>query len=483
MASNTNRIRITLLILFIVGLVTVFVSNNTYVKTVDASIGGPPAGRTNAPGEVSCSDCHGGATANGQFVISAPPFYVPGQTYQITVTHATTDLTRLAWGFELTALVNGTNVKAGDIALTNSTTTRLRNNAGPGSARQYVEQAAGGIFANQTLGASWSFNWTAPATNVGAITLYASGIQADNSGDESGDAVLNATATTQGAVAPRPFGDFDGDNKTDFAILRRNANGANESSWYVLNSLNTSTTQQLFGNDTDVIVPGDYIGDTKADIAVWRASEGAWYISQGSRTAFTRVLWGSSADVPVPADYDGDGKTDIAVWRAASATWYIRQSSTGTLRAVVFGASTDKPVPSDYDGDAKADPAVFRPATGTWYVLQSLTNTVRVQQFGLSTDTPVPADFDGDLKADFAIYRGTTSTWYILQSATSTLRTQAYGVSGDIPVVGDYDGDSKAEIAIFRAGDWYVLRSSTSTTTGGHFGQSGDTAIPAAYLR
>jgi hypothetical protein len=483
MALNTTRIKVCFLILFIAGFVTVLVTDNKAIKTIDASSGGPPAGRTSAPGESNCTGCHDGATPSGQFTISAPPFYVPGQTYQITVTHATTDMTRTRWGFELTALVNGTNVKAGDMVLTNATTTRLRNNAGPGSARQYVEQATGGTFTNQTLGASWSFNWTAPTTNSGAITLYASGIQADNSSDESGDAVFTTSVTTQPAALTRPFGDFDGDGKTDFAISRHNTNGANESSWYVLSSLNNTTTEQLFGMDTDIIVPGDFIGDTKTDIAVWRPSEGAWYISQGSRSTFTKVLWGLSTDVPVPADYDGDGKTDIAVWRPGTGTWYINQSSNSTLRAVVFGVSTDKPVPADYDGDAKADVAVYRPSTGTWYALQSLSSTVRAQQFGLSTDTPVPADFDGDLRADFAMYRSSTSTWYILQSTTSALRTQPYGTVGDVPVVGDYDGDGKADIAVFRAGDWYVLRSSNSTTIGGHFGQNGDTAIPAAFLR
>ncbi|HVF27021.1 MAG TPA: choice-of-anchor V domain-containing protein, partial [Pyrinomonadaceae bacterium] len=113
---SINQLKLTVTFLFVAAVAALLFSDYITNNNVHARSSGPDAGFTNAPGELNCDDCHVNTTGPGTGTLSilAPQVYVPGQTYQITVSHTNADLTRKRWGFQLTAL-DDINQKAGSL--------------------------------------------------------------------------------------------------------------------------------------------------------------------------------------------------------------------------------------------------------------------------------------------------------------------------------------------------------------------------------
>jgi FG-GAP-like repeat len=90
-------------------------------------------------------------------------------------------------------------------------------------------------------------------------------------------------------------------------------------------------------------VPGDYDGDRRTDLAVYR--DGTWFILRSSDGGVTQTGWGGlSQDVAVPGDYDGDGRADVAVYR--DGVWFVLQSSNGGVTTSWGGLAQDIPLKS-----------------------------------------------------------------------------------------------------------------------------------------
>ena len=313
--------------------------------------------------------------------------------------------------------------------------------------------------------------------------------------------------------------DFNGNGTTDFVTLALPVGGP--ISWRVLgNPANPAPNQALIRRfnyglaDDDSIVVGDYVGDSKTDLAVFRntaaSAPGIFYLAQfpigtGGVTLDRAVRWGDGfTDIAgATGDYDGDGKVDYTVVRVSgsSLVWYVLSSSTNTAKAITFGSLTGVTGPAvfpgaDFNGDGRDEFVyVTRNSSGntvTYYCGDSNTGAgVVTRSFGnFNTDFNVaPADYTGDGRADFASVRETdpslNAIWYILNPVTNVVTATRFGISDpaftdlDVPVHGDYDGDNRQDIAVYRASNrtFYYISSQFNNIQAQQFGDAGDTPL------
>jgi hypothetical protein len=302
------------------------------------------------------------------------------------------------------------------------------------------------------------------------IDIEAAGVDRD-----SGAGILMADVAVAAVPARRTFGDFDGDGRAELGVFRPSTGV-----WY-LRYFNGTGLQYLWGGNGDIPVVGDYDGDGLSDIAIFRPSTGEWWVRYTQNGALLQFIWGGTGDKPVQGDYTGDGRTDLAIFRPSTSTWYIRDSTTGGLISLVWGGPGDLPVQGDYDGDGLTDIGIFRPSNSTWYVRYTATGSGITLLWGGPGDVPVNADYDGDGRTDIAIFRVSTGQWFVRYAATGLGITLVWGGGTDIPAPADYDGDGTADIAIFRptTGQWYVRYSATGTGPILVWGGTGDIPVLA----
>ena len=207
---------------------------------------------------------------------------------------------------------------------------------------------------------------------------------------------------------------------------------------------------------------GDFNGDGKTDVGVFRPSTAQWIVpySGGSGALINQYGATNLYDIPVNGDFDGIGKVVQGVFRPSTGQWII--NSPNGQRVIAFGAAGggDIPVPGDYDGVGYTQLAVYRPATAQWFVLGPNGGHL-LGVFGAPgiNDMPVPGDYDGSGHTELAIFRISTAQWFY-QSATGGKLLGVFGAAGgvDIPAPGDYDGVGRTEMAVFRpsTAQWFV---------------------------
>ena len=183
-------------------------------QLINAFSGGPPDGRTGAPGEGLCSDCHANSSGgDGSMSLSGVPAeYAFGQAYQLTVTIEDPDQQR--GGFEITAS-DPSNNGSGEFTITDGLNTQLSDNTVP--FKDYVKHTSAGTMNGTPDGpVSWNFDWTAPASDAGEITFYLAGNAANGNFANSGDFIYS-TSVSSAPPVPQCVG-ICGDANDDASV-------------------------------------------------------------------------------------------------------------------------------------------------------------------------------------------------------------------------------------------------------------------------
>ena len=232
--------------------------------------------------------------------------------------------------------------------------------------------------------------------------------------------VRPSTSTTANSFRGVQFGiandvpgreaDYDGDGIDDFTVVRDTGTNL---TWFILRSSNNTFSAVSFGlsgftnGNGDLPIAGaDYNGDGRADITVIRrgADGSATYFAGDATTGALVAVqqWGNfDTDFFVVGDYLGDRRADFAVYRAfqggTNGTWYVQENG-GSGRVIrpfgltSFASVTDRPICGDYNGDGKQDIAIYRSSNSSFYWLNSPDfNTVSGIQFGQPGEFAVAA--------------------------------------------------------------------------------------------
>ena len=200
-------------------LITVIGTTVCIAPALLAYVTGPDAGKSGAPGESTCVECHSGTALNsGQGSVKVDfsaggQTYVPGAKQHLIVTVADPSMRR--GGFQLTArLASNAMTQAGNfIPGTDGFTqtvcassdliseTLLAPVTCPSAQPlQYIEHTVQGARLTGGGSQTFEFDWNPPASNAGNVVIYVAGNAANGNSSPSGDHIYTKSYTLTSAA-------------------------------------------------------------------------------------------------------------------------------------------------------------------------------------------------------------------------------------------------------------------------------------------
>ena len=203
-------------------------------------------------------------------------------------------------------------------------------------------------------------------------------------------------------------------------------------------------------NCVDVPLAGNFVGDPRAEMAVFRRGRRSTFLVSSPDAATISLPFGKAFDEPLLGDWNGDGQADVGVRTPRTSTFKLRVAA-GQVTRVRFGVPSDQPVSGDWDGNGVTDIGVRRSAEGTFHQRMPDGSSSPVW-LGDADDLPVTGDWDGDRRTDLGVFDQATATFTLRTvgaDGLSVLHVHQFGAPGDLPVTGDWDGNGVTDLAVW----------------------------------
>ncbi len=174
-------------------------------------------------------------------------------------------------------------------------------------------------------------------------------------------------------------------------------------------------------------------------------------LGNSPQSPFRRVRFGSAGDVPVVGDWNGDGRTDLGVYRAATHTFEIAEGGVVRTISTPFSVGRDEqPLAGDWDGGGRDTVALYRPADHLlrWAAANLPDTQWRQTREEGGANSVVAGKWRCNGRTELAFFSPPGSFRFPADDAAGT--PFPFARSGDVPVAGDWNGDGTVTIGVYR---------------------------------